>query len=297
MWRYILEHKKVKPMDSIMAYVNNIGKGIHLKMRTLLLACLCFATTISVSTATTLVAVRDDKGIFIAADGKWIGEEANRCKIGQSGDIFFGLASTPLIKEETFYILRPPTEREVFNAYKIIDDAARVPSRITRKIDIIETRLVTALTSILEYIRGKYPSKFQSIFLKDDKVVLSVVIAGIDHSTPMLYGREFKLTSDCCTPVTLHVERRNYTHQPVSNITDIILFGEHKSIRPQRNNFIDSDQTISSLNQWFDKEIANHPDKVGRPVDILRITPNKTEWIQHKPECPEIDKKDFRHSS
>jgi hypothetical protein len=53
---------------------------------------------------------------------------------------------------------------------------------------------------------------------------------------------------------------------------------------------------IKHVQEWIAKEAGFVPDKVALPVDILRLSPRRAEWIRHKKECQEINEKDLVES-
>jgi hypothetical protein len=43
-----------------------------------------------------------------------------------------------------------------------------------------------------------------------------------------------------------------------------------------------------TIRKLIEIEIADKPDFVGYPIDIIRLNKKVTEWIQRKAECPDI---------
>ena len=51
----------------------------------------------------------------------------------------------------------------------------------------------------------------------------------------------------------------------------------------------DSDRRWAILEAIIDHQARRTPNKVGGPVDIIRLTSRGSEWLQRKPECPEAE--------
>jgi hypothetical protein len=57
----------------------------------------------------------------------------------------------------------------------------------------------------------------------------------------------------------------------------------------KKKDFFSDFDEVRNINEWISAEIAADPKKVGPPIDILKVSPKKTQWIQHKSQCPEVD--------
>ncbi len=276
------------PMNSITTYINVFMNGINLKICSSLVALIfTFFFSISISAATTVVAIRTEKSVFIGADSK-IGDSSKRCKISQAGDVFFAFAGYPIIMWDILNVPHSPIKKEAFNIYKIIAEIELMNAPIAKKVETFESITRDTLTKILEITRQNDPVAFCRRFVEGDKPTLSVIIAGVDHAVPVLYGREFRITTKCEEPVVLAVTPMNDINLLTPGKVQVILYGAHEVILEKRPSSLNIDRIEEVINKWITWEIIAHPDAVGPPIDILRITDRKAEWIQHKPECKEI---------
>ena len=55
--------------------------------------------------------------------------------------------------------------------------------------------------------------------------------------------------------------------------------------RDQNKGYFKRLDPVTSARMLVQMQIDATPDSVGPPIDIIRLTPNSTEWIQKKPEC------------
>ncbi len=278
-----------------------MGLGSNFKMSSFRGTIIAFAFVLyycCTSEATTIVAIRAENGIFIGADSKAGGSPVKACKIFQSGNIFFAFSGHPTIKITLIEIPRKPVETKIFSIYEIVAEIAVAQAPINKKIEAFEATIRAVLPPIMESVRQNDLDHFCVEFFKGDKIILSAVIVGVVNNIPVLYGRQFKITTNCEEAVIIDVTSINLADHFVPGNVDVILYGEHKAILEKKSdsNF-DIDKIAEYINEWITWEIVDRPNIVGPPIDIVHITSKGAEWVQHKPECPEIDQSFFNHSN
>ncbi len=165
----------------------------------------------SVYANTTIIAIRTEKAVFIGADSKAVPLPAPKCKIEQAGDIFFAITGTPAFSSQWIEIPLKPQET-VFDFHDIIRDLGMTKIPIANKVFRIEEVLRTNLPLILEGMRETYANF--CIDYPRNKIVIGVVIAGIENNIPVLYVREAKITTDCIEPVAIDIKTVNHAEPP-----------------------------------------------------------------------------------
>ena len=79
--------------------------------------------------------------------------------------------------------------------------------------------------------------------------------------------------------------------KPGSGQPKILFLGMQDAINAllKKKDFFSDFDEVRNINEWILAEAAAEPALVSGPVDILKITPKKAQWIQHKSQCPEVD--------
>ena len=92
-------------------------------------------------------------------------------------------------------------------------------------------------------------------------------------------------------PVKLQSIKQEITTRPGSNQPKILLLGMQDAIHApmKKKDFFGDFDEVRSINEWIAAEAKAEPTMVSGPIDILKITPKKAQWIQHKSQCPEVD--------
>ena len=248
----------------------------------------------SAAFATSIVAVRNNDEIVIAADSKTtltpardgMGEPESiaKCKIVQVGNLFFASAGSAGIGSVEFYGNVDP----VFNLKEVIAKGLAGKGRIADKVNKLEKDLVINLAQIAEKARQDNAAFFLERFVKHP--IHSVIVAGLENGELLLMVRTFKLIISPSGSLSFEIGR--FTCPGDCDSPFITLFeGQTEAIRTylQVNRyFLYRTDPVTAVRNLVDLEISTNPSFVGAPVDILRITRKGTEWIQRKSLCPDI---------
>jgi len=248
----------------------------------------------SAAFATSIVAVRNNDEIVIAADSKTtltpardgMGEPESiaKCKIVQVGNLFFASAGSAGIGSVEFYGNVDP----VFNLKEVIAKGLAGKGRIADKVNTLEKVLVINLSQIAEKARQDNAAFFLERFVKHP--IHSVIVAGLENGELLLMVRTFKLIISPSGSLSFEIGR--FACPGDCQASFVTMFeGQTEAIRRylQENEYFlyDTDPTTAARN-LVELEISKDPSFVGPPIDILRLTRAGAEWIQRKSLCTDI---------
>jgi hypothetical protein len=265
----------MKPINPITANVAISRDKRHLLITAIIILIL-FGSTPK-TWGTTIVVCKNTSEIYIGADslvGKGAVPAHTDCKIRQVNQFFIAFAGYPFIEVPS------PIRFNIVDLFKESCEITNGP--LSAKVQTLTNLIKTTLTPILEFVRVHHRQAFERVFIRDEKIVLSVIIAGVEDNIPAFFTIEYQIISPNDKPVELY--------QTPINQPRFGIFGEHLAIDKlieREGNPISCDHVI--IQRWITLETIARPDMVGLPIDILRITHNDAKWIQHKtPECKEI---------
>lgn len=233
--------------------------------------------------ATTIVAVKTPKEIYIGADSKVTdtfgntAANAQACKIVQAGSLFFAYAGFARDNQTGFSI--PQIALDALNQ--------KPEASIAERVDILTKTVVEKLNVELPLLKqSSFPTYREKI---DGRTFLKILVAGFEKNKPVVLLRRFRFgetseqtfgvivsTNDCDAACTGKVVTRFLGE------TDAIdgLAEETKDFWKQG--------FAAGVRKLIETEIVARDDYVGAPVDILQITAKRAVWIQKKPLCAEI---------
>jgi hypothetical protein len=242
--------------------------------------------------STTIIAFRTSNELILAADSLnnrvMSGPTSLVCKITQIKNVFVTFSG------------RISAEGAI--NFSMIDIARDVFSRvgaIQEKVALFNTIIKSNLELLVNDDR-KNKEWFNKLYNTKDRVISAVIIAVVTDSYPTFYTYQYVVASSA-------EQSARIIEMPVISILpiklghyDVVLGGEYnafiKDLPDPKSPLPKSFNAIKNVRRWITKEANVVPDKVGLPVDILRITPSRAEWIQHKKECQEINEKDLINS-
>jgi hypothetical protein len=233
--------------------------------------------------ATTIIAIRTDKEIFLGTDSK-IKIERDRpttqCKIRQIGDLYIAFTGKPvLIKYK-------------FDAYDIAAKAFSTKGTVADKVTVLEKELQKRMEPALDAMRNSDAATFNKWYAEDvkDRMALQVIVAGNQDGIPVLCTLEYRINSPRDSRVSFKSTRKDFIAKPQADRAQIVLFGVNEAIYKMlsRKDYAMNDDPVRNIKEWILVESIAEPDKVATPIDILRIDGKKAEWLQHKQECPDI---------
>ncbi|HYA26566.1 MAG TPA: hypothetical protein VEE82_01075, partial [Thermodesulfovibrionales bacterium] len=256
--------------------------------------CMLLLLMSSTAFATSIVAVRNNDEIVIAADSKTIltpvgdsvgePESVAKCKIVQAGNLFFASAGSAGIGSVEF----DGNVDSVFNLKEVIAKGLAGEGRIVDKVNNLEKVLVITLAQIAEKARQDNVAFFMERFIKYP--IHSVIIAGLDNEELVLMVRTFKLIISPSGSLSFEIGR--FACPGDCQAPFVTIFeGQTEAIRKflQENEYFlyYTDPTIAVRN-LVELEVSKDPSFVGPPIDILRLTREGAEWIQRKSLCRDI---------
>jgi hypothetical protein len=251
---------------------------------TSLLAAAILTLWAAAAPATTIVAIKTGDDVYIGADSKVLIEKdvaISQCKITKMGNAYLVFSGTPSLPAAGF------------NAYGIAAAAFDGAGSITAQMDAFDAAVSGKLRDAFEHMRKKEPKTFAKWYAPDvtTRIALQVMVAGAEPKGTLLSMLEYRIDSPREKPVTIKTVRQNIVTAPGSKKPKILILGMQDAIQEllQRSDYFTHFDPVTSIRDWIGEQARVEPTKVGPPVDILRIGPQKAQWVQHKEMCPEID--------
>ncbi|MFZ3136144.1 MAG: hypothetical protein WA126_01995 [Thermodesulfovibrionales bacterium] len=243
-----------------------------------------FCTTVFVSPveSTSIISIRTAKDIFIGADS-FVGDISEYqvgtdCKIRQAGNVFFAISGKPIVKVEGGNL-------DIFKIAKdIFSRNIPIQERITTYDLIVKWNLI----KIIDAIRHK--SDIFNLFKRGDSIAVSITIVMKGDMFPVAYHIDHNVISSSEEPAMIKSVIINSTERLNSTMDTIISDNDKKVCYPMMKDGTDDPTKI--IRECIELISKTNP-RVKLPIDILRITQTGAEWIQRKPECPEINQSFF----
>jgi hypothetical protein len=251
---------------------------------TLLLILLSVFSNVA-SAQTSIVAVRTPNEMVVGADskGQLGGDRLYNiplCKIVKANNLFFaisGLSHDPATS---------------FDANAVAIQASQSEGTIHDRATEFEKLIVMPLTRALKEIRRDYPMNYNRDFV--GKPALQIIFFGFERNLLVLLAREFEgRTSDSGgLPYVRITKRLNCPGEACPLGEMAVYLGQAEAINRFRRENPDSYAVglVKAVRHLIQLEIDDVPDKVGPPIDVLRITRTGAEWIERKKECPDIQR-------
>lgn len=234
--------------------------------------------------ATSIVAIKTGDDIFIGTDSKVLIEKdvaISQCKITKMHDVYLVFSGIPALPASSF------------NAYEIAEKTFGEKGSINDRLDAYDKAVQGELQGAFEKLRRTDDKLFSRWYTEDvqNRVALQVLVAGAEKKGTVLAMLEYRITSKKTEPVKLKAIRQNIVSKPGSDQPKILFLGVQDAINvlKKKKDFLSDFDEVSKINDWINAEIKAEPALVSGPVDILKISPKKSEWIQHKSQCPEIE--------
>lgn len=245
-------------------------------------AALCTLT--SMAHATSIIAVKTGDDIYLGADSKVLIEKdvaISQCKITKMSDIFLVFSGMPSISAANF------------NAYEIAEAVFAGTGTIGERVNAYDRAVQGKLQAAFEKLRTTDPQYFSRWYAQDvvNRIAMQVLVAGAEKKGTVLTMLEYRIMSPQNAPVELKAFRQEITTKPGSSNPKILLLGMQDAINELRakKDYFSDFKPVTLINDWITAEATAEPSRVSAPIDILKISPKKTEWIQHKEQCPEVD--------
>lgn len=234
--------------------------------------------------ATSIVAIKTGDDIFIGTDSKMLIEKdiaVTQCKITKMDDVYIVFSGIPAL----------PASK--FNAYEIAEKSFGGKGSVSARLDAFDKAVQGELQKAFEKLRTTDDKLFSRWYASDvqNRVALQLLVAGAEKKGTVLSMLEYRIMSGKSEPVKLKSIKQNIVTKPGSDQPKILFLGMQDAINDimKKKDFFSDFDEVRNINEWINAEIAAEPKLVGGPVDIIKISPKKTEWIQHKSQCPEIE--------
>ena len=224
--------------------------------------------------ATTLAIIRTGNQIVIAADSLMTlyGQRPQlTCKIRRQGDVVFATAG--LVSTSNGAIELHSTITNILRRGLPWDEQTRH----------VEEWIREPLLRTLRQMEQNLPDQFQAQLRQS--FTLHVSLAGIVDGTPALEMLEYFVERPDGSTLELRVERFSYPGTCV-NTTEVFGIGETEEMMELVTQLRRLPEDVTALaHDLVATEIAHHPNYVGPPVDVIRLSPSGIEWVALKPAC------------
>jgi len=234
--------------------------------------------------ATSIVAIKTGDDIFLGTDSKVLIEKdvaISQCKITKMNDIFLVFSGIPALPASSF------------NAYEIAEEVFSGKGTINERLVAFDKAVMGRLEKAFEKLRKTDDKLFSRWYTADvvNRVALQLLVAGAEKKGTTLALLEYRIVSKKKEPVKLKSIKQDIVTKPGSGQPKILFLGMQDAINDlmKKKDFFSDFDEVRNINAWIGAEIAAEPKKVGGPIDILKISPDKVQWIQHKEQCPEVD--------
>jgi hypothetical protein len=234
--------------------------------------------------ATSIIAVRVNEQVIVGTDskrreGRDIQDatplEEPVCKIGKGDGFFFAAAG----------IVRG----EGFDVGSLIAKGSEVHGTIEQKIETVLATIREPLTRVLEIYRRNNPLDYDSRF--KTAPVLQILFFGNENGSSFMAASQWKIpTSSPSGSIQVEILYGKCPGDLCPSGEQIVMAGEKDAI----SSFLKAKpgywkvNPVEAVRELIEIQIANVPDLVGPPIDILYVDKNGARWIQKKDQCPDI---------
>lgn len=226
---------------------------------------LCFFCLVTPVLGTSAIVMRTPDEIIIAVDSKGSDIKNNtttsHCKIIRKGN--------------SAIVYSGPAIRKEFNIPDILKGVILTKGSILSKADLFEKIIAEPFSA---YIKGTDPDSSMNLhiaFASNEEGLLEVLVRSYDGSSGSL-----KMSFNYLCPRDCKSGRK------------VFYLGEHRAINEfmkDNPNYWSENNHIDGMRILLEKEIIAHPELVGPPIDILKIATFRSDWIQKKEICNDID--------
>lgn len=251
---------------------------------TFLALAVALGLAVSQANATSIVAIKTGNEVFIGTDSKVLFEKdvaVTQCKITKMSDIYLVFSGMPSLPVSSF------------NAYEIAEKSFAAKGSIADRMAAFDKAISGRLQAAFEKMRTSDAKLFSRWYKEDvqNRVALQLLVAGAEKNGTTMALLEYRITSKLDEPVRLESFRETVDKKTSPDRPTILILGTQDGINQLKKskNFYNDFEEVSKINEWIQAEAKASPALVSTPVDIIKITPKKAEWIQHKSQCPEID--------
>lgn len=234
--------------------------------------------------ATSIVAIKTGDDIFLGVDSKMLIEKdvaVSHCKISRMNDVYLVFSGIPALPASSF------------NAYLIAEKSFAGSGSIASRLDSFDKAVEGKLREAFEKLRTTDDKLFSRWYSADvqSRIAMQVLVAGGEKKGTTLAMLEYRIVSQKNEPVKLQTIKQEIVPKPGSGQPKILFLGMHDAIDAllKKKDFFSDFDEVRNINEWILAEAAAEPALVSGPVDILKISPQKAQWLQRKEQCPDIE--------
>ncbi len=234
--------------------------------------------------ATSIVAIKTGDDIFIGTDSKVLIEKdvgISQCKITKMSNVYLVFSGIPALPASSF------------NAYEIAEKSFAGKGTISERLAAYDKAVMGKLQEAFEKLRTTNDKLFSRWYTEDvtNRIAMQVLVAGAEKKGTTLAMLEYRILSQKDEPVKLQAIKQDIVTKKGSAQPKILFLGMQDAIHAlmkQKDFFGDFDE-VRNINEWIMAEAKAEPSLVSGPVDILKISPKRVQWIQHKSQCPDVE--------
>jgi hypothetical protein len=149
----------------------------------------------------------------------------------------------------------------------------------------LKSPIITTLSLLFLLLMNTIPIKDRSYFESAlrNKTILQAAFFGFERGSPYLYVRSYRCQTRSSGEIMIEVERQ----ECVARCDMLAILGKSRAVEKYISQTADYQKRppIELARKFVELEIADEPEIVGPPIDILQITKTGAIWKQRKPEC------------
>jgi len=224
--------------------------------------------------ATSIVAVRTSKSFIIAADSKPTYRGApgpsTVCKIYRTGKLYFAISGLDYDKGRNFF----PSQLVAANF------SDRQP--FDRAVSRVQAAVTSALLAELNAMHSTDPATFR--FTVRNRDVTSILLAEFRAGIPRAAGLEFQYVDSPAPRVKVN---RIACPGDCPSGNQYFFLGEQAEARQFLKDHSRQPLNPRTLPESLVRlEAKSHPDDVGPPISVLRVTRIGPSWLANDSACP-----------
>jgi len=233
------------------------------KATVLLIFALALATRLS---ATAIVIVRTDSSVFIGADSLRIINGTERvlvCKIARFGEVYTAAAGL---------VWYDPT---AFDLRWFVESAARTAGPLAWKSAALDEGVIQPLTVMAERLRRDDPD-FTTRYL--NTYFVQVAFAGFENAQPAIAQRRYMPKLDKKGGLEMSVF--SCPSNECSADFNMLILGETTAMRTRISAQKSGSDVQAAIRELINLQIQATPERVGPPINILRIAKEGARWLE-----------------
>jgi hypothetical protein len=252
------------------------------RLRHPFLLCVLLCPLAAVQANTAIVGIRTPEAVVVAADSKATFQGVSTftrtvCKIYQAESLF--IAVSGLANDL----------RRGFSAPRSVAAGLAAGGTFQQRVGAAEAHLLSAMTAELRQLKAEDPRRYEQALDVPAGQVVAVLVFGLEGTVPVVAGFGLKPSNTQAASVRLESVRLACPDGCAAG-TSIFFLGHRAAI----DRFRDAPSgdpppaAPEEMAKFFvELEVADRPDDVGAPVDVLVVDRAGARWLPPRPGCPE----------